>query len=231
MKTNFTKLLSVCLFLFLGYTASAQIDTRSVGETHSYTVIPDAVSSSSTLTWTVTGGGGEGTAWALQNSTTLSDASIDILWMQPGSYTLTFTEKEDHGSGVVCTTIQTATVNVGSNFDVVIADATSDCATGPTGDSTVDFVLTKTNGATGWFFTYTTDGLTPELSGTAVVASGATHTLTLTVPNLAAGADQTFSVLISDVEDDFGNGDSTVGNNVTGDVTIYGVPNTKEITF
>lgn len=230
MKTNFTKLLSVCFFLFLGYGAIAQ-DARSVGETNTYSVTPDAGSSSSTLSWTVTGGGVEGTAWALQNSTTLSDASIDILWMQSGTYTLTFTESEDHGSGVVCNTIQTATVIVGSDFDVIIADAASDCATGETGNSTVSYTLTKTNGATAWSFDYTTSGLTPELSGTAVVASGDTHALTLTVPNLGGGSDQTFSVTISNVVDGFGNADSTVGNNVTGDVTIYGVPNTSVIGY
>lgn len=228
MKTNFTKLLSVCFFLFLGYGAMAQ-DTRNVGETHTYTVT--AENGSNALSWTVTGGGIQGTAWDLQNGTTLSDASIDILWKQSGTYTLTFTENEDHGGVVTCSTVKTATVTVGDNFDVVIADATSDCATGSTGNSTVSYILTKANGAADWIFDYDTSGLTPELSGVAVAASGDTHTLTLTVPNLAAGADQTFSVTISNVTDSFGNSDNTAGNNVTGDVTIYGVPNTGTITF
>lgn len=227
MKTNFTKLLSVCFFLLLGYSATAQ-DTRSVGETHTYTVAPE--SGTNTLSWTVTGGGVQGTAWDLQGGTTLSDASIQILWMQPGTYTLTFTETEAHG-GVDCSTVKTATVTVGSDFDVVIADATSDCATGSAGNSTVSYTLTKTNGATDWTFDYATTGLTPALSGTAVAASGNTHTLTLTVPNLGGGTDQTFSVTISNVADSFGNNDSNAGNNVTGDVTIYGVPDTGNITF
>ncbi|WP_321320685.1 hypothetical protein [Labilibaculum sp.] len=228
MKTNFTKLLSVCFFLFLGYGVMAQ-DTRNVGETHTYSVT--AENGANALSWTVTGGGAQGTAWDLQNGTTLTDASIDILWKQAGTYTLTFTENEDHGGSVICSTVKTATVTVGDNFDVSIADAVSDCATGSTGNSTVDYILTKTNGAADWTFDYATTGLTPELSGTAVAVSGNTYTLTLTVPNLAAGADQTFSVTISNVKDSFGNSDNTVGNNVTGDVTIYGVPNTGNITF
>ena len=229
MKTNFTKLLSVCFFLLLGYGVTAQ-DTRSVGETHTYNVITDTGSTTSTFSWTVTGGGAEGVAWALQNGTVLTNASIDILWMKSGTYTLTFIEKEAHGL-IICETTKSATVTVRADFDVVIADATSACATGSTGNSTVSFLLAKTHGATGWSFDYTTDGLVAELTGTAVAASGDTHTLTLTVPNVGGGADQTFSVKISNVKDSFGNADSTVGNNVTGDVTIYGVPDTKEITF
>ncbi|PKQ61648.1 hypothetical protein [Labilibaculum manganireducens] len=225
MKTNFTKLLSVCFFLFLGFAASAQTDTRSVGETKAYTVTPE--SGSNGLLWTLSGT--SGTDWNI-TAGALNSGSITVLWMKPGTYNMTFTETESH-TGVDCSTTKNLTVTVNADFDVVIADAVSDCATGSTGNSTVDYTLTKTNGAADWTFDYATTGLTPELSGTAVAVSGNTYTLTLTVPNLAAGADQTFSVTISNVKDSFGNSDNTAGNNVTGDVTIYGVPNTGNITF
>lgn len=225
MKTNFTKILSVCFFLFLGYAASAQTDTRSVGETKAYTVTPE--STSNTFLWTLSGT--SGTNWTL-SSGDMSSASITILWMSAGTYDMTFTETESHG-GVDCSTTKTLTVTVGDDFDVEIADATSDCATGETGNSTVSYILTKTNGATDWSFDYATSGLTSELSETSVAASGDTHTLTLTVPNIGGGDDQTFSVTISNVKDSYGNNDSESGNNVTGDVTIYGVPDTGEISF
>ncbi|WP_321309758.1 hypothetical protein [Marinifilum fragile] len=224
MKTNFTKLLSVCFFLLLGYTVSAQ-DTRSVGESHAYTVTPE--NGSNTLVWTITGT--QGTDWSL-TAGALDQASITVLWQKPGTYTMTFTETESHG-GIDCSTTKSLTVTVNDNFDVVIADATESCATGSTGTTDVSFTLTKTNGATDWTFDYTTTGLTPAISGSNVSASGNTHTLTLAVPNLAAGADQTFSVTISNVKDSYGNNDTNSGNNVTGDVTIYGVPNTGNITF
>ncbi|MRT94530.1 hypothetical protein [Ancylomarina sp. 16SWW S1-10-2] len=227
MKTNFTKLLSVCFFLFLGYGAMAQ-DTRSVGETKTYKVAPEK--GTNTLAWTVTGGGAEGVAWALENSTTLSDASIDILWMQPGTYTLTFTETEAHG-GLDCATIKTATVTVGSDFDVTIADAikAADCST--TGTNTVvTFVLTKTNGAPDWTFDYTTVGLETEISGTSVPASGSTHNLEISLTNKTDGADQAFKVEITNVKDSFGN-TTVTGDDETAIVTIYGLPDTGDITF
>lgn len=226
MKTNFTKLLSVCFFLFLGYGAMAQ-DTRSVGEIHTYTVAPG--NTGNTLAWTVTGGGAEGTAWDLQGGTTLSDAAIQILWMLPGTYTLTFTETEAHGL-INCETVKTATVTVGADFSVAIADAAvaASCATGSTGNTDVTFVLTKTNGSNDWTFDYTTDGLASEIAGNDVAVSGGTHNLVISLINTADGSDQTFTVAISDVKDSFGN---PAGDDTTGSVTIYGVPNTGTITF
>jgi hypothetical protein len=225
MKTNFTKLLSVCFFLLLGLAASAQ-DTRSVGESHAYTVTPE--NGSNTLAWTISGT--QGTDWSL-TAGALDEASVTVLWQKPGTYTMEFTETESHGGGIDCSTTKTLTVTVTDNFDVVIADATEACATGSSGTTDVSFTLTKSNGATDWTFDYTTTGLTPAISGDDIAVSGNTYTLTLAVPNLAAGADQTFSVTISDVKDSFGNNDTNAGNNVTGDVTIYGVPNTGNITF
>ncbi|WP_101260278.1 hypothetical protein [Labilibaculum filiforme] len=229
MKTNFTKLLSVCFFLLLGYGAMAQ-DTRSVGETHTYTVVPE--SGTNTLLWAITGNNGEGVSWDLQGGTALNDAAIQILWKQPGTYTLTFTEKESHG-GIECSTIKTAEVNVGDDFDVVIADATIavDCAT-TAANTDITFVLSKTNGATDWTFDYQTVGFGAgnEIAATGVNASGDTHSLVISVPNTTDGGDKTFKVQITNVKDSFGN-DTVTGDDETANVTIYGLPDTGDITF
>jgi len=225
MKTNFTKLLGVCFFLLLGYGVMAQ-DTRSVGETHAYTVTPE--NGSNTLAWTVSGV--QGTDWAI-TAGALDQASVTINWQKPGSYNMTFTETESHG-GIDCSTVKNLTVTVNANFDVVIADAATaaSCATGSTGTTDVTFVLTKTNGADDWTFDYTTVGLTTEITGNDVVASGGTHNLVISLTNTADGSDQTFKVQISDVKDSFGNLTIT-GDDETSNVTIYGVPNTGSITF
>lgn len=229
MKTNLTKLFSLCFFLLLGYGVMAQ-DTRSVGETHTYTVIPE--SGTNTLLWAITGNNGQGTSWVLQNSTVLGNAAIDILWMQPGTYTLTFTETEVHG-GISCSTIKTATVTVGDDFDVVIADATLaiDCAT-TAANTDVTFVLTKTNGANDWTFDYTTVGLGAgnEITGADISASGGTHNLVISLLNTTDGGDQTFKVQITDVRDSFGN-TTVTGDDETANITIYGLPDTGNITF
>lgn len=226
MKTNFTKLLSVCFLLLLGYAASAQTDTRSVGETKAYTVTPE--SGSNTLQWSLSGV--SGTDWNI-TAGALNSASITVMWMKPGTYTMSFTETESH-SGIDCSTTKNLTVTVNADFDVVIADATTaaSCATGSTGNTNVTFVLTKTNGANDWTFDYTTIGLTSEISGNAVSVSGGTHNLVISLPNTADGSDQTFKVQISNVKDSFGNLTVT-GDDETNNVTIYGVPNTGNITF
>ncbi|MBL4560129.1 MAG: hypothetical protein JKX79_04015 [Labilibaculum sp.] len=229
MKTNFTKLLSVCFFLLLGYAASAQTDSRSVGETKAYTVAPE--SGSNGLQWTLSGT--SGTDWSI-TAGTLNSGSITVLWMKPGVYNMTFTETESH-TGVDCSTTKNLTVTVNADFSVAIADATisgttitESCATGSAGNTDVTFVLTKTNGSNDWTFDYTTDGLASEIVGNDVAVSGGTHNLVISLINTADGSDQTFTVAISDVKDSFGN---PAGDDTTGSVTIYGVPNTGTITF
>jgi len=224
MKTNFTKLLSVCFFLLLGYTASAQTDTRSVGETKAYTVTPE--SGSNGLLWTLSGT--SGTDWNI-TAGSLTSGSITVLWMKPGTYNMTFTETESH-TGVDCSTTKNLTVTVDANFSVDIADASSaaSCATGSAGTTDVTFVLTKTNGSNDWTFDYTTAGLASEITGNDVAVSGGTHNLVISLTNTADGSDQTFTVAITDVKDSFGN---PAGDDTTGSVTIYGVPNTGTITF
>ncbi|RUT78478.1 hypothetical protein [Ancylomarina longa] len=224
MKTNFTKLLSVCFFLLLGYGVMAQ-DIRSVGETHAYTVTPE--NGSNTFAWTVSGS--QGSDWAI-TAGALDQASVTINWQKPGTYNLSFTETEAHG-GLNCSTRKTATVTVNADFDVVIADAAIalNCAT-PAATTDVTFVLTKTNGDNDWTFDYTTVGLGTELTGNDVAASGGTHNLVISLNNVSDGSDQTFKVQISDVKDSFGN--LTVsGDEETSNVTIYGLPNTGNITF
>lgn len=226
MKTNFTKFLSVCFFLLLGYGAMAQ-DTRSVGGTGVYTVTPE--SGSNGLLWTVSGGVGTYEV----TSGSLTSGSITVLWKTPGTYELTFTETESH-TGATCSTTKKLSVIVDSDFSVAIADATisgatitESCATGSAGDTDVTFVLTKTNGANDWTFDYTTVGLGTEITGSDIVASGNTHNLVISLTNTADGSDQTFKVEISDVKDSFGN---PTGDDDTNNVTIYGVPNTGNIT-
>ncbi|MDQ1771369.1 hypothetical protein GQR60_12475 [Labilibaculum sp. A4] len=224
MKTNFTKLFSVCFFLFLGFAASAQTDTRSVGESKAYTVTPE--SGSNGLLWTLSGT--SGTDWNI-TAGALNSGSITVLWMKPGTYNMTFTETESH-TGVDCSTTKTLTVTVNADFSVAIADASSaaSCATGSTGTTDVTFVLTKTNGSNDWTFDYTTVGLTSEITGNDVAVSGGTHNLVISLANTADGSDQTFKVQISDVKDSFGN---PAGDDDTNNVTIYGVPNTGNISF
>jgi hypothetical protein len=229
MKTNFTKLLSVCFFLLLGYAASAQTDTRSVGATGVYTVTPE--SGSNGLLWTLSGT--SGTDWNI-TAGALGSGSITVLWMKPGVYNMTFTETESH-TGIDCSTTQNLTVTVDADFSVAIADATisgttitESCATGSTGVTDVTYVLTKTNGSDSWTFDYTTDGLASEITGDDVAATGGTHNLVISLTNTADGSDQTFTVEISDVKDSFGN---PAGDVSAGSVTIYGVPNTGTITF
>lgn len=224
MKTNFTKLLSVCFFLLIGYTASAQMDTQSVGATNVYTVTPE--SGSNGLLWTLSGT--SGTDWSI-TAGALNTGSITVLWMKPGTYNMTFTETESH-TGIDCSTTQDLTVTVDANFSVAIADATTaaSCATGSTGTTDVTFELTKTNGSNDWTFDYTTDGLATEITGNDVPVSGITHSLVISLTNTADGSDQTFTVAISDVKDSFGN---PAGDDTTSSVTIYGVPNTSVIGY
>ncbi|MBI9058262.1 MAG: hypothetical protein JEZ01_10890 [Labilibaculum sp.] len=228
MKTNFTKLLSVCFFLLLGYSATAQ-DTQSVGATNTYTVTPE--SGSNVLAWTISGTSGDD--WSI-TAGALNTGSITVLWKKPGTYNMSFTETESH-TGVDCSTTQTLTVTVDADFSVAIADATisgttitESCATGSTGNTDVTYTLTKTNGSENWTFDYTTNGLASEITGDDVAATGATYDLIISLTNTADGSDQIFTVEITDVKDSFGNPAGDVSAN---SVTIYGVPNTSVIGY
>ncbi|MDE5418670.1 hypothetical protein L3049_11690 [Labilibaculum sp. DW002] len=229
MKTNFTKLLSVCFFLLLGYTASGQTDNQSVGATNVYTVTPE--SGSNGLLWAISGT--QGTDWSV-TAGSLTSASITVVWMKPGTYNMTFTETESH-TGATCSTTQSLTVIVDADFSVAIADATisgstitESCATGSTGNTDVTYTLTKTNGSENWTFDYTTNGLASEITGDDVAATGATYDLIISLTNTADGSDQIFTVEITDVKDSFGNPAGDVSAN---SVTIYGVPNTSVIGY
>ena len=225
MKTNFIKLIAACCLLFVGFTTTAQ-QAKNVGDTHTYNGNPE--NTGNTFAWSITTTVTDG--WEYAASTSASSQNIQVLWKKPGSYSITFTETEAHG-GVSCsTTTSELIVTVSNTFDVSIADATTACAT-TSANSTVTFTLTKTNGGANWSFDYTTTGLTPAITGADISASGNTHILSLDIPNVSNGSDKTFSITISDVRDSYGNTDIASGNNVTGDVTVYGLPNTSAITY
>ena len=103
-----------------------------------FTVTPENADNS--LAWTISGA--QGTDWSL-TAGALDQASITVIWQKPGTYTMTFTETERHAWGSECFATRNLKVTVNDNCDVVIEDATANCATGSTGTTDVTFGLTK----------------------------------------------------------------------------------------
>ena len=237
MKTNLTKLITLCLMVFMSYGAFAQNQTKNVNDIHTYTVVPDAdaVGTTSTYLWTITGV--QNTDWKILSGS-LTSLSVEIQWLKPANpavptemYDMTFTETETTNL-TVCSTTKAGQVLVANNFDVVIADAAADlCGTGTSGNTDFTFTVSKTGGADNWSFNYVTSGLTPNISNPTLISVVGVNSIdiTISVPNVADGSDQTFSVAINTVTDAFGNEDTTLTS--TADVILYGVPDTGAINW
>ena len=237
MKTNLTKLITLCLMLFMSYGAFAQDQTKNVNDVYTYTVVPDAdaVGTTSTYLWTISGV--KDTDWKILSGS-LTSLSVEIQWLKPANpavpadmYDMTFTESETT-NGTTCSTTESGQILVVNNFDVVIADAAADqCGTGTDGTTDFTFTVTKTGGADNWSFNYLTTGLTPNISNPTLISVVGKNSIdiTISVPNVDTGLDQTFSVAINTVTDAFGNEDKTLTS--TADVTLYGVPNTGTINW
>lgn len=217
------------LLLLVSYSGFSQGHNKNVGDQHVYSVTPDAGPGTNTYTWTVTGGA-ENDAWKVMSGS-LASASVTILWLKPGSYTVEFTQDQLHG-GVTCSTTQSGTVTVANNFDATIADATSICG-GTTGNTNFTFVVSKTGGNADWSFHYTTSGLGAgdEISGDVNVTGTDTYNLVIPVPNVIDGTDKTFNVELSSIKDSSNNLDTDNTNDETAAVTLYGVPATGTITW
>jgi hypothetical protein len=228
MKTNLTKLITLCLMLCMSYGAFAQDQTKSVGESYTYTVIADSGSGTNTYTWNISGL--EDTDWEVIGGA-LNTASVKILWLKPNDYTVSFTQEQEHATGIVCTTTQSGTVKVGNTFDATIADATSVCG-GTTGNTNFTFLVSKTGGNANWSFHYKTDGLgTAEVEGDENVIGADSFSLVIPVANVTDGTDKAFNVVLTLIKDSAGNEDTDNSNDETATVNLYGVPNTGGINW
>lgn len=232
MKKHGIRVLGLFCFLIVGISSYAQDDTRNIGELKVYTVA--AENASNTLLWSISPTTGTADGFEITGGI-VNTESFSVLWKKPGDYEITFTETEAHGTALSCTTTQTITVTVESTLDAtIVADvATSTiCASGDSGTTKVLFTVSKVNGASDWFFDYTTTGLTGDaISGDDISVSGDSYSLELDIPNSATGGDEVFTVTISDVKDAYGNVENDSNTNTSQTVTVYGIPNTGAINY
>lgn len=223
--------------LFMSYGAFAQDQTKNVNDTQTYTVTPDADSGGTTSTYLWTISGTINVDWSIIGGS-LTSPSVQVQWLKPANpavptdmYDMTFTEYE-LTNGTTCSTTKAGQVLVVNNFDVLIADAAADqCGSGTSGTTDFTFTVSKAGGADNWSFNYVTSGLSVEISNPTLVSVIGVNTkvITISVPNVADGSDQSFSVAINTVSDAFGNTDTSLTS--TGDVFLYGVPNTGAINW
>jgi hypothetical protein len=228
MKTTLLRFTGFILLLFISSGAFAQDQTMSVGQSYPYAVVADGGAGTNTYTWNISGI--ENTDWEVIGGA-LNTASVEILWLKPNDYTVSFIQKQEHPSSIVCSTTQSGIVRVGNTFDATIADATSVCG-GTTGDTDFTFVVSKTGGNADWSFHYKTVGLgVGDVEGDKNVTGANSLSLLIPVPNVTDGSDNIFNVVLTLIKDSAGNVDTDNSNDETATVTLYGAPNTGDINW
>ncbi|MDX9881255.1 MAG: choice-of-anchor L domain-containing protein [Prolixibacteraceae bacterium] len=116
-----------------------------------------------------------------------------------------------------------------NTFNATVVDAGDECQSGDTGTSVASWTINKTGGASNWSFDYEIKvGPTTEYSASGVLVSGASTSIEYIVSN-QAGVDKTYTFIISNVYDEFNTPETNLTDNED-TVTLWGVPNTSEIT-
>jgi len=116
-----------------------------------------------------------------------------------------------------------------NTFNATVVDAGDECQSGDTGTSVASWTINKTGGASNWSFDYEIKvGPTTEYSASGVLVSEASTSIGYIVSN-QAGVDKTYTFIISNVYDEFNTPETNLTDNED-TVTLWGVPNTSEIT-
>lgn len=143
-----------------------------------------------------------------------------------GDNIVTWTVTDDAGNTATCE--QTVKVEPDEIIDIQVVDLENDCQSGKTGSqTTVTWDISKLAGYANWSFDYTiNDGTSDVASGTQSGLTGSATQVSFDMDN-STGADQTFTLIITNVQDECTT-EQNITNN-TDSVILWGVPDTGVI--
>ncbi|WP_297097680.1 hypothetical protein [uncultured Draconibacterium sp.] len=227
MKKTLTNLIVTAAFIIISAVVMAQGgEAPYVGSAHDYSVTPG--NGSNGLSWQVDGAE-TGTGFMINSGQT--ESTVNITWMQAGTYMLTVTETDANS----CSTTKQLEVNVSSAFEVSITgpemacNSAADTANAANNITSVDYVIKMTTGVStwspNWEVAFTVSGGTGSPSIEDVNVSGVSLTDT-------GGGSYSLTGLSSTS----GNGTVTVTVDVAGDAfslltSVFTITSAKELQY